>query len=93
MKLKQGKDDNDNDDKDDEDLKEKEEDIPFVAFAVHERVHAPIEQIVLGAKPGDPVGTLLIVLSAATIRFRMSSDLRVPLGHVALPAPLCPGND
>lgn len=62
--------------------------LPFVALAVHQRVHTPIECAVLLLEARYPERTGKVVLATATVGARPAAHLGVALGRVALAAPL-----
>ena len=62
--------------------------LPFVALAMHQRVDAPIEQIVLGAEAADPIRTLAVVLATASVSLGVAAHLHVTLGQRSFAAVL-----
>lgn len=59
---------------------------------MHQRVHAPIEEAVLGLETHNPEWARFVMLSTAPIGFRVATHLRVLFGRVALAAPFGAGH-
>lgn len=66
--------------------------LPFVAFAMHQRTDAPIENAILLLEAEYPERTAEIVLPATAIRPRMAAHLCVAFRCVAFAAPFRAGH-
>lgn len=66
--------------------------LPLIAAAVHQRVDAPVEHLVLGLESQDPERARQVVLAAAPVRLRQAAHLDVAASAPALAAPLGPRN-
>lgn len=65
---------------------------PLIAVTMHNGVHSPIEQSVLGIETRNPEGTSRIVSSTAFVRGAEQADVRVFVGTSTLAAPFCAGH-
>lgn len=55
---------------------------------MHQRIHTPIKQSVLGLEAHDPERTRFVVLPTAAIRFRVATHIGVLGGRPSLATPL-----